>query len=97
MKRSLRSWLWRIPVEQEVSEDKDRPEVAGELSSWHDHQDLCWEGSQVTGRIDANGNCARGVFRPTAPMLHVWVTEHECGPFAGIEGAHGAGCDHDEH
>jgi hypothetical protein len=30
-------------------------------------------------------------------MLHVWVTEHECGPFAGIEGSHGSSCGDHEH
>jgi hypothetical protein len=30
-------------------------------------------------------------------MLHVWVVENECGPFAGIEGgagSHGETCEH---
>jgi hypothetical protein len=27
-------------------------------------------------------------------MIHVWLIEHPCGPFAGIEGSHGEGCDH---
>jgi hypothetical protein len=73
----------------------DAPDVAGELAPWHDHQDLCWDGARVVGRTDADGNCARGEFRPTQPMLHVWVDEHPCGPFAGIEGSHGSGCEHD--
>jgi hypothetical protein len=34
------------------------------------------------------------------PMLHVWITDHPCGPFAGLEG-HGGSCvqdhDHDSH
>jgi hypothetical protein len=74
----------------------DVPEVAGELTTWHDHQDLCWEGAQVVGKTDANGDCANGTFRPTPPMLHVWMTEHRCGPFAGIE-SHGGSddCSHD--
>ena len=46
---------------------------------------------------DATGTCARGEFRPTQPMLHVWVDEHPCGPFAGIEGSHGSGCDDHDH
>jgi hypothetical protein len=71
------------------------PDVAGELTTWHDHQDLCWEGPRVVGTLDADGNCPRGTFRPTPPMLHVWLIPHECGPFAGIEGGHGDGCDHD--
>ena len=73
----------------------DVPDVAGDLTQWHDHQDLCWEGSTVVGRVDAAGTCARGEFRATQPMLHVWLLDHECGPFAGIEGSHGAGCSHD--
>jgi hypothetical protein len=24
-------------------------------------------------------------------MLHVWVVENECGPFAGVDGAHATG------
>ncbi len=72
----------------------DVPDIAGELTTWHDHQNLCWEGGRVVAVLDAAGNCARGTFRPTAPMLHVWMIPHRCGPFAGIEGAHGAGCEH---
>lgn len=73
----------------------DVPDVAGDLTTWHDHQNLCWDGVRVVGTTDATGSCARGAFRPTQPMLHVWVIDHPCGPFAGIEGSHGAGCAHE--
>jgi hypothetical protein len=73
----------------------DAPDIAGELTMWHDHQDLCWEGIRVVATLDADGNCPRGTFRPTPPMLHVWLVEHPCGPFAGIEGSHGSSCTHD--
>ncbi len=72
----------------------DVPDVAGELTTWHDHQDLCWVGVRVVATTDAAGNCPRGVFRGTSPMLHVWMIPHRCGPFAGIEGSHGSGCGH---
>jgi hypothetical protein len=72
----------------------DVPDIAGPLTIWHDHQDLCWEGARVVGRIQADGSCVRGQFRGTAPMLHVWLVPHPCGPFAGLEG-HGGRCDHD--
>lgn len=75
----------------------DVPDIAGDLTLWHDHQNLCWEGVRVVGTTDATGSCVRGTFRPTPPMLHVWMTEHPCGPFAGLEGSHGQGCDHDDH
>lgn len=73
----------------------DVPDVAGELTTWHDHQDLCWIGVRVVATTDARGNCPRGVFRGTSPMLHVWMLPHPCGPFAGIEGSHGSGCGHE--
>jgi hypothetical protein len=72
----------------------DVPDIAGELTTWHDHQNLCWEGARVVGTTDATGSCQRGVFRATPPMLHVWMPGQEpaCGPFAGIEGSHGSDC-----
>lgn len=75
----------------------DAPDVAGDLTPWHDHQNLCWDGARVVGTTNATGSCTRGEFRPTQPMLHVWVDEHPCGPFAGIEGSHGSGCDQHDH
>jgi hypothetical protein len=90
--RQLASAMYILPFGKTMA---DVPDIAGELTTWHDHQDLCWDGIRVVGRIDANGDCARGVFRPTPPMLHVWLLPHECGPFAGIEGSHGESCAHD--
>ena len=70
----------------------DVPEIAGELTTWHDHQNLCWDGIRVVAVTNPDGSCPRGVFRPTAPMLHVWLTPQPCGPFSGIEGTHGDAC-----
>jgi hypothetical protein len=72
----------------------DAPDVAGELTTWHDHQNLCWDpsGTRLTGAY-INGRCIpSGTFRPTPPMLHVWLGPNPCGPFAGIEGSHGTAC-----
>jgi hypothetical protein len=66
------------------------PALAGELTTWHDHQNLCFSGTTLVG-LAVNGSCepARGgpggVLTPTPPMLHVWLVPHPCGPFAGIE------------
>jgi hypothetical protein len=64
---------------------------------WHNHGDLCWDrdasgASRVVGLIDpATGTCARGVNTGGAnPMVHVWITPHQCGVFAALEGV-GAG------
>ncbi len=74
----------------------DAPDLAGSLTPWHDHQNLCWDdtGTKLAG-IVVDGRCLPGgTFRPTAPMMHVWLTDPPCGPFSGVEG-HGAGdCGH---
>ena len=69
------------------------PEIAGTFTTWHDHQNLCWNGLQVVGFV-INGVCTSGEFRATPPMIHVWMTAQVCGPFTGIEGTHGGSCVH---
>ena len=73
------------------------PALAGPLTTWHDHQNLCFEGTRLVGTTNAAGVCTRGVLLPTPPMLHVWMVPHPCGPFAGIESHGGATCGHDGH
>lgn len=57
-------------------------------------------GERIAG-ILVNGTCVPGgEFRGTSsPVLHVWVVENPCGPFAGIDGgaggSHGESCDHE--
>ena len=90
---------WRVASAMYILEAgktlADAPDVAGELTVWHDHQNLCWDrsGLRLAGLL-VNGRCyPGGTLRPTPPMLHVWLADHPCGPFAGIEG-HGGGCAH---
>ncbi len=83
------------------------PDIGGALMQWHIHDNLCFTADPVQPRVagltDAAGNCAAPLqkFRP-APMIHVWIVPHPCGPFAALEGI-GAGqikpgeerlCDH---
>ncbi|MEX1009644.1 MAG: hypothetical protein WD271_17635 [Acidimicrobiia bacterium] len=71
------------------------PDIAGTLTPWHDHQNLCWDDAGHVVGILVNGVCRPGgTFRGTSPMIHVWIENTPCGPFAGIEGHGGAGCDH---
>jgi hypothetical protein len=73
----------------------DAPDIAGSLTPWHDHQNLCWDdtGTRLAG-IVVNGRCVPGgTFRGTSPMMHVWAENTPCGPFSGIEG-HGGACQH---
>jgi hypothetical protein len=85
----------------------DVPDIGGALMQWHVHDDLCFTSDPVAPRVagvtSVGGTCAAGLvkFEP-APMIHVWITPHPCGPFAALEGV-GAGqikpgeerlCDH---
>jgi hypothetical protein len=70
----------------------DVPDVGGKLTQWHIHNNLCFTSTgRVAGLTDANGGCRPGLNKGSqAPMLHVWIEPHPCGPFAALEGV-GAG------
>ena len=84
-----------------------RDSIGGPLMQWHIHDNLCYTNDpvapKVAGLTDPAGNCrAPLVKHDPAPMIHVWITPHRCGPFASLEGV-GAGqieegeerlCDH---
>lgn len=68
---------------------------AGGLMQWHVHSNLCWTTvngvPKVVGVTNAAGACSIGTLQPAgAPMVHVWIAPHMCGPFAALEG-NGAG------
>ncbi|MEV6320648.1 hypothetical protein AB0M45_05535 [Nocardia sp. NPDC051787] len=77
-------------------DDSELVDYGGSLMQWHVHDNLCWkagaDGPQVAGVTDAQGNCPLNSINPGAgnPMVHVWITANQCGPFAALEG-HGAG------
>jgi hypothetical protein len=84
------------------------PDFGGNLVQWHIHDDLCYIGPEyqwrVAGLAPPPAECAPPTFKlaPHPPMIHVWVTPHECGPFASLEGNGGGSipegeerlCDH---
>ena len=86
---------------------EDAPDIGGALMQWHIHDNLCYtndpEQPRVVGLTNPDGSCPNGLVKhEPAPMIHVWITPHKCGPFASLEGA-GAGqivagekrlCDH---
>lgn len=66
------------------------PEIGGPLTSWHRHDNLCFD--RTTGVIvaftrdgnsnDKSGSCPRGSSnRMTPEMLHVWLIANPQGPF----------------
>jgi hypothetical protein len=70
----------------------DVPDVGGKLTQWHIHNNLCFTTSgRVAGLTNAQGDCNAPLVKGNeAPMIHVWITKHPCGPFASLEGV-GAG------
>jgi hypothetical protein len=70
------------------------PEIGGPLTSWHRHDNLCFD--RITGKIVAfahsgasdvndrekSGTCPHGSSNHSTPeMLHVWVVDNPNGPF----------------
>jgi hypothetical protein len=70
----------------------DVPDIGGKLTQWHIHNNLCFTATgQVAGLTNPDGGCRPGLNKGNeAPMIHVWITKHPCGPFASLEGV-GAG------
>jgi hypothetical protein len=66
---------------------QDVPEIAGSLTTWHLHEDLCWDpsGKRVVGLLRMGRCIPGGRLRVTSPMLHVWLDPQKCGPFAEVE------------
>ncbi|MCU1427192.1 MAG: hypothetical protein JWL83_1192 [Actinomycetia bacterium] len=67
------------------------PDIGGKLTQWHIHNNLCFTtDGHVAGLTSGNGSCAAPLVKGTqAPMIHVWIRPHPCGPFAALEGIGG--------
>jgi hypothetical protein len=93
--KTLASAMYILPPGSTMD---DVPDVGGSLTVWHDHQNLCWNDTGQIAGVLVDGTCRPGgVLRVSPPMLHVWVVENPCGPFAGIDDgatSHGDSCDH---
>lgn len=62
------------------------PRVAGPLTAWHAHDNLCFSATlgRISGFTDSNGKCAAGsVFMGKTPeMMHVWLVDNPNGVFS---------------
>ena len=69
----------------------DAPDVAGPLTPWHNHQDLCWDpGFKYVIGVYRLGRCIPlGTVHDLPPMLHVWIVDNPCGPFAEVDDTNG--------
>ena len=69
------------------------PDFGGKLLQWHIHNNLCFTTGaepKVAGLTNADGSCTAPLVKGSqAPMVHVWITPHPCGPFAALEGIPG--------
>ena len=96
--------MYMLPDDTKLEDGQD---YGGQLMQWHVHDNLCFTDDPVAPLVAGvrapNGPCnAPLVARAQSPMIHVWIVENECGPFAALEGL-GAGsvkageerwCDH---
>lgn len=89
--KTLAAAMFMLP--SSVSLD-DVPLDGGSLIQYHVHDNLCFTADPVAPRVagitTADGTCRPpSVKLPEAPMIHVWIREHPCGPFAALEGIGG--------
>ncbi len=73
---------------------EEAPDFGGGLVQFHAHTNLCYGGQpnflRIRAVVEFPGECPPGTFRDhVSPMIHVWITPQECGPFAALEGEGG--------
>jgi hypothetical protein len=86
--KKLVSAMFMLPSSTPLDE---APDWGGRLMQWHVHGDLCFTDDpvapQVAGVKPIGVDCRAPLVNGTlAPMVHVWITPHECGPFAALDG-----------
>ena len=89
--KQLVSAMYMLPSEMTLD---DVPDWGGDLMQWHIHGDLCFTDdpiAPVVAGTKALGTTCQPplVDGPEAPMIHVWIRPHECGPFAALDGIAG--------
>ena len=102
-KRTLEAAMYIMPTKMALDQV---PDVGGPLTQFHIHDNLCFsentDAPQVIGLTSADGTCPVGKKFTPAPMIHVWITRNDCGPFAALPGIAGGqlkanenrSCDH---
>jgi hypothetical protein len=86
--KTLAAAMYMMPPNTHWS---DIPDIGGPLTQWHIHDNLCFTAdAKVAGLTNPDGTCTPPLVKVTnAPMIHVWIQKHPCGPFAALEGIGG--------
>ncbi len=87
----LAAAMYMLP---EGSTFEDVPNVGGKLVQWHVHNNLCLNDDPVAPRLAGLASPDADCLPPNSkrgnvPMVHVWLEDHPCGPFAALEGIAG--------
>ncbi len=90
-KKTLEAAMYMLPEKYNLD---NVPSWGGSLMQYHIHDNLCFTpppAPKVVGLTIAANTCAKGLvfFHPNI-MVHVWLYQNPCGPFAALEGI-GAG------
>lgn len=86
--KRLVSAMFMLPSDTPLEEV---PDFGGALMQWHVHGDLCFTDDPVAPKVAGTKPVGEACRRPLvdgtlAPMIHVWIVPHECGPFAALDG-----------
>jgi hypothetical protein len=89
--KKLVSAMYMLPGHTPLDEV---PDYGGALMQWHVHGDLCFTDDPVAPRVAGIKPLGTSCSPPLvdgilAPMIHVWIRPHECGPFAALDGIAG--------
>jgi hypothetical protein len=85
--------MYQLPDKMGFS---DIPDMGGNLTMWHSHP-LCFGSNnpdddayyRIGGALMGN-SCSGGYYRGVSPMIHIWLTDSNCGPFRGTSPSDGS-------
>lgn len=82
--RTLVSAMYVLPIGTAMT---DVPDLGDARVRWHTHDNLCFSTDGTLAGHLVDGECSPGGINVrTPPMLHVWIVDHPCGPFADLGG-----------
>ncbi len=89
--RTLDAAMFILPDEYNW---ENLPDLGGALTQFHIHDNLCFTDEAaptVAGLTTGDGSCRPPTVKLNPnPMIHVWIRQNSCGPFAALQGV-GAG------